>query len=110
MSSSENPNWQSKIEQIETEINAESIKTETVRPHREIDISQQLEGWVKTAINWFDRLPQTAKVVVGIAGVMMGFSVLNSLLHLISSLVSIGILGFILYFGYKYWLKSQETK
>ncbi len=110
MNSSKDRNWQRKIEQIETELHTEEVKTETVRPHREIDITNQIEGWLNSAKIWFDRLPQSGKLAVGIAGVMMGFSVLNSLLHLISSLVSIAILGLILYLGYRYLITSKETK
>jgi hypothetical protein len=108
MSSSENQNWQRKIEQIETEIYTEDIKTEPVRPYRNIDRAKQIEGWLNSAKIWFDELPQTGKLFVGVAGVMVGFSVLNSLLHLISNLVSIAILGFLLYVGYRYLARNRE--
>jgi purine-cytosine permease-like protein len=108
MSSSENQNWQRKIEQIETEIYTEDVKTEPVRPHRNIDRAKQIESWLNYAKTWFGELPQTGKLVVGVAGVMVGFSVLNSLLHLISTLVSIAILGFLLYVGYRYLARNKE--
>jgi purine-cytosine permease-like protein len=108
MSSSNNNNWQRKIEQIETEIYTEEIKTEPVQPYREVDRAKQIESWFNSAKIWFGELPQTSKLVVGVAGVMVGFSVLNSLLHLIISLVSISILGFLLYVGYRYLARNKD--
>ena len=108
MNSFNDRNWQRKIEEIETELNSDDSKTETVRPQIEIENSPSLKGWLDTAKRWFDRLPLVGKVLVGISGVMLGVSALNTLLTIISSLISIAILGFILYLGYRYFISPSQ--
>ena len=113
---SSNRNWQQKLEEIEAEINrattsaSQQSKTETVRPHIEIDPSPQLQNWLKSGRDWFETLPQVAKVAVGIGAVWLSFSVLSAFLHIISSLISIAVMGFLLYIGYKFVFNSSNSK
>lgn len=110
MSSSNNQDWQRRMEELEAEINYDrsSQDTNTVRPHLEIDRSQVLEKWLTSAKEWFNNLSSEGRVVVGLVGVLVGFSILGTLLRLISSLVSIAILAGLLYFGYKFLANNQQ--
>jgi hypothetical protein len=113
MSSSNNQDWQRRLEEIEAEINQNESSyspetTETVRPHVEIDRSKSVEQWLNSAKQWFDGLSSEGKVVVGVVGVLVSFSILNTFLRLISSLISVAILGCLLYFGYKFFINSSR--
>ncbi|BAU63855.1 hypothetical protein STA3757_12240 [Stanieria sp. NIES-3757] len=113
MSSSNNQDWQRRIEEIEAEINYSESDTrrettETVRPHVEIDRSQSLEKWLNLAKDWFNNLSSEGRIAVGVVGVLVGFSILNTFLRLISSLVSIAILAGLLYLGYKFFLNNSR--
>ena len=113
---SSNRNWQQKLEEIEAEINratasdSQQSKTETVRPRIEIDPSPQVRKWIESGRDWFKTLPQVGKIAVGIGAVWLSFSVLGAFLHIISSLVSIAVMGLILYVGYKFVFNSSDTK
>jgi hypothetical protein len=113
MSSSNNQDWQHRLEEIEAEIHySESDPrretTETVRPHIEIDRAQSVEKWLNFAKDWFNNLSSEGRIAVGVVGVLVSFSILNTFLRLISSLVSIAILAGLLYFGYKFFLNHSQ--
>ena len=107
MSSSNNQDWQRKLEELEAQINQDTSsnsqeQTTTVHPQVEIDYPQSIKSWLNLAKDWFNSLAPIGQVAVGVVVIMVGFSVLNIFLKVISSLVSIVILGGLLYLGYKY--------
>ncbi len=67
---------------------------------------------VKLALNrvaiWFNSLPSLGKVVVVIVGLSVGMSLLSSVLQLVASLISLAILGVILYGVYKFFITPQS--
>ena len=112
---SSNRNWKQKLEEIEAEINrattssSQQSTTETVRPRIEIAPSPQLKNWLKSGRDWFEALPQVGKVAVGIGALWLSFSVITAFLHIISSLISIAVMGFLLYVGYKFVFSSSNS-
>ena len=107
MNSSDNQNWQRRLEELEKEVSQNNpsnvqSQTETVYPEVEIDNMSSLSGWLNSARDWFNGLAPIGQVAVGVIAVMLGFSVLNIFLKVISSLISVAILGGLLYLGYKY--------
>lgn len=113
MTSSKDQDWQRRLEELEVEINQQQsdyTDTETVRPHVEIDPAPAVEKWLTSAKTWFNDLSKEGKIVVGVVGVLVGFSVLNFFLRLLSSLISIAILAGLLYFGYKYFVNNSDSK
>ena len=67
---------------------------------------------VKLALNrvaiWFNSLPSLGKVVVVIVGLSASMSLLSSVLQLVASLISLAILGIILYGVYKFFVMPQS--
>ena len=107
MNSSDNQNWQRKLEELEKEVNQNNpsnvqTQTETVYPEVEIDNMNSLSGWLNSARDWYNGLAPIGQVAVGVIAIMLGFSVLNIFLKVVSSLISVAILGGLLYLGYKY--------
>jgi hypothetical protein len=115
MNSPNNQDWEQRLKDLEQEIDRttspESAEhTETVRPHVEIDPSQKITAWLNSARDWFNNLPTAGRVIVGVGAIAIGFSVLNVFLRLISSLISIAILGGLLYLGYKFLVTSSKSE
>jgi hypothetical protein len=115
MNSPNNQDWEQRLKELEQEIDRttspESAEhTETVRPHVEIDPSQKITAWLNSARDWFNNLPTAGRVIVGVGAIAIGFSVLNVFLRLISSLISIAILGGLLYLGYKFLVTSSKSE
>ena len=105
MNSSDNQDWQRKLEELETEVNQNNpstVQTETIYPKVESDNMNSLSGWLNSARDWFNGLAPIGQVAVGVIAVMLGFSVLNIFLKVISSLISVAILAGLVYLGYKY--------
>ncbi len=113
MSSSNNQDWQRRLEELEAEVNQNTSsnareQAESVHPHVEIDRMQSISGWLNSAKEWFNSLAPIGQVAVGVMGIMVAFSVLNIFLKVISSLISIAILGGLLYWGYKYFVANSS--
>lgn len=108
MDSSDKQNWQRRLEELEVEINQNASsnsqeKTETVHPHVEITTdTPSMFGWLNSARDWFNGLAPIGQVAVGIVGVMVGFSLLGALIKVVSSVISIALVGGVVYLGYKY--------
>lgn len=107
MTSPNEPNWEKRIQELEVEIEQDSKELST---SSQTDTSQSIETGVSLLRQWFESLPTAAKVVVAVVGLMIGFSLLNTVLKLITSLISITILAVVLYLLYKFFLAPKETE
>ncbi|MEM8781151.1 MAG: hypothetical protein AAGF26_20315, partial [Cyanobacteria bacterium P01_G01_bin.49] len=92
-----------KLKDLEAEINAE---TSPVRP---FNPEEETPGILTRLANWYQGLGTPAKVGVAIVGVMVGLSILNSVLKLVSSLIVVGIFGAILYGLYRALIKDKSA-
>ena len=100
MNSQDNQNWQRKIEEIEAEIDNSSSS---------FGLPEKVQGIVGTLKQWFSQLPTPGKVIVAVAGVTLSFSVLNTVFHLVTSLVSLAVMGGLLYLGYKFVIRPRSA-
>lgn len=101
MTGHNNTDWKERLEQIESEINQFSVKP--------MPNAETRQTWLRQISNWFDSLPTIAKVGVGIVGVIIGLSLLNTVLRLITALITIAILGGIGLFVYNLLVKSSSS-
>ncbi len=108
MSSPNDRDWQRKLEILEAEVNRESASQNSNNTTKEISTENTDKNWLDLSKNWFDRLPQAGKIAVSVVALWLGFSLLNTFLHLISSLISIAFIGLLLYLGYRFVSNSQE--
>lgn len=72
-------------------------------------ISPEIEGESLTTNlnNWFKSLSQPAQVLVMTGFVIVSFAILNLFLRVVISLITLAILGSILYIIYRFWKSSQ---
>jgi hypothetical protein len=95
MSGSQNNN-RKKIEEIEAELfNSTPIKPKT------------FSSIVASVQNWFATLPSAGKVVVGVFGLMIAFSLLRTVLSVIQLAFSLAILGVIFYIVFQFVSKPK---
>lgn len=104
---------QSKLDQMEADLNqkanSNSDDTKSVLPQVEIDPSSQLQGWIDTSKDFFNRLPKFGKVAVAIGGVWLGFSIIGAVLHVVSSVLSIAVVGFLVYIAYRLFSSNSDA-
>jgi hypothetical protein len=115
MNPQDNQNMERRLQEIEAELNNDkrlsSVETEPGQPlqrHRNDESSLRL--LVNQVVNWFNSLPTLAKVAVAIITVTLAFSLLRSVLQLVASLLSLGVLGVILYLVYKFVIAPQPPR
>lgn len=102
---------QSKLEDMEADIdrhNSNQNEFQTVSPQLDINASPKMRDWIERSKGWFNSLPKIGKAAVAIAGVWLGFSIVGAVLHVVSSIITIGVVGFVLYVGYRLF-NSSET-
>lgn len=59
---------------------------------------------------WFQGLPTVGKVMVVVVGGSLGLSLFKTVFQLITSLISLAILGIILYMVYKFFITPQSPQ
>lgn len=59
---------------------------------------------------WFNSLPTVGKVIVVIVGGSFGLSLLKTVFQLITSLISLALLGIILYVVYKFFITPKSPQ
>ncbi|MBL1208796.1 hypothetical protein [Geminocystis sp. GBBB08] len=95
MSNSQN-NKRKTIEELEAEIlNSTPIKTKT------------FSSLITSVKNWFATLPSTGKIVVGLFGFMIAFSLLKTVLSIVQLAFTFAILGVIFYIVFQFVSKSK---
>ena len=112
MSTSER-DLQSKLDEMEAQVNQNATSdsqdtSKSIFSQLEINPSPQVKGWIDTSKAWFNSLPKVGKAAVAIGGVWLGFSIVGALLHVVSSVLTVGAIGFILYVGYRLFSNSSD--
>ena len=88
MNPQENQDWDSRLQELETRIHQPSSQS--------------------SLRDWLDRLPYPGKVALGVVSAIVIFSLLKTFLQMVSALLSIAILGVVLYLLYKFLLAPQK--
>jgi hypothetical protein len=115
MNPNENPDYKRRLHELESQLDKEhpwqSLEIQPEQPlQRQVNPSQDHKSIVNQVADWFNRLPSAGKVAVVSIGLLVGFSILRSLLQLVASLFSLAILGVILYLVYKFFVAPQSAK
>ena len=102
---------QNKLDEMEADINQNTSKSQdTPQIFSQIDLnpSPKVQGWIDNSKAWFNSLPKFGKAGVAIAGVWVGFSIVGAVLHVVSSVLTIGAIGLLVYVGYRLFANSSE--
>lgn len=103
-------NGQQKIEEIEAEFcdaNPQAASSEN-KPFPQLMLTEMLTKGLVTVQQWFLALPTPGKVIVTVVGGFLGLSLLNTVLHLVTSLITLAVLALGAVFVYKTLNKSQN--
>ena len=100
-----NPQDRNTTSKVEVEVNPDTDFATEVHPLSE-KFSQALQAFRQ----WYERLPGAAKIAVAIGIIFFSLSLLTKVLHLVASIISVTILGIILYGLYRFFLKSNSSQ
>jgi len=98
------PNWQKKIEEIEAEIYDPSPSNNNSNNHK-----PSLNNIIITVREWFSTLPTVGKAIVGVFGIMLALSLLQTVFSLVKLLLGFVVLAGIVYFGYQFLNNNKNN-
>jgi hypothetical protein len=104
--------WQRRLQKLEAEINSVFVEPEKSQAPGQTPESSFLnyKSYLGRLRPWFDGLPKTNKLVVAGVGVLLSFALLQTVLKLVASVVSLAILAGLVYVGYRFFVSGSFDK
>jgi hypothetical protein len=99
-----NPQDREPTSKVEVEINPDLNFAPEVLP-----LSEKVSQWIQIFQQWYEKLPGAAKIAVAIGVIFFSLSLLTKVLHLVASIISVTILGIVLYGLYRFFLKPSSS-
>jgi hypothetical protein len=99
-----NPQDREPTRKVEVEVNPDlNFATDT------LPLSEKVSQALQTFQRWYEKLPGAAKIAVAIGMIFFSLSLLTKVLHLVASIISVAILGIVLYGLYRFFLKPNSS-
>jgi hypothetical protein len=99
-----NPQDREPTRKVEVEINPDLNFATDALP-----LSEKVSQTLQTFQRWYEKLPGVAKIAVAIGVIFFSLSLLTKVLHLVASIISVTILGIVLYGLYRFFLKPNSS-
>lgn len=102
-----------RLQKLDAELNQTSASPAAVPQSQknqqlQTDNSQPIQTTLNRFINWFKGMSGFGKlIVIGIAAVV-GFAILRAVLQLVASLISLALLGVVVYFVYQFFVARSS--
>ncbi len=109
MNSPEPQDWQRRFQDLKMKIDRTSVNSSFDR----LEIDPQSFGSEKfgrsyqQSIAWFNSIPSSAKLVAIAVGGLLGLTLIKTVFQLITSLLTLSVLGIILYLVYRFWIAPK---
>jgi hypothetical protein len=114
MNPQENRDYDRRLQELEAELDKDqplpSVETQPGQPLQRNVNRTQAESVLNRVVNWYNSLPTPGKIAVVAIAALVSFSVLKSVFQLVTSLISLAILGVVLYLVYKFFVTPQSPK
>lgn len=115
MNPQEKRDYDRKLQELEQELDRNQRQpvgeTQPGQPIQRPANPPQADGLpLQQIFNWFNRLPDAGKVAVALVAALVAFSVLKSVFQLVTSIISLAVLGVILYLVYRFFVARQSPK
>ncbi len=109
MNSPEPQDWQRRFQDLKMKIDRTSVDS----AFDKLEIEPQSFGAetfgrsYQQAIAWFNSIPSSAKLVAIAGGGLLGLTLIKTVFQLITSLLTLSVLGIILYLVYRFWIAPK---
>ncbi|MEA5583213.1 hypothetical protein VB620_17930 [Nodularia harveyana UHCC-0300] len=104
--------FQRRLHNLEAEINSKSGDVE--QPSKKTQPLQSeflnFKSHLAKLQLWFENLNGTTKLIVAGVGVLLGLGMLQAVMKLITSVITLALLAFFLYLGYKFFVSGNGQK
>jgi hypothetical protein len=112
MASPDPQDWQQRLRDLEINIGSNPKNSE---PLNEIDVDAVGSGLdaIKQSyqqfITWFNNIPASGKLLAIAAGGLLSLTLIKTVFQLVTSLITLSILGTILYLVYRFWVSPKSS-
>jgi hypothetical protein len=96
---------QQRLRQLEAEIKSSAVE-DTQSQKSQFGVAG-FNSQLTRLRNWFDSLSGTKKLVVVGVTALLGLGVLQTVLRLVASVISLAVLAVLVYVGYKFFVSSS---
>ncbi|QDZ38994.1 hypothetical protein FRE64_02995 [Euhalothece natronophila Z-M001] len=115
-----NTDWEKRLQELEAEVNESSQQQQTSSQKTNFsapsplnmgsqDFSQQMQGIKGQVQRWFQGLPLIGKVIVVAIGIGVSLSLLKTVFQLVTSVLTLAIIGALGYVGYKVFIGDKNS-
>lgn len=115
-----NTDWEKRLQELEAEINDNTQQQQTSDQKTNFsapsplntgseNFSQQLQGIKGQVQRWFQGLPLIGKVIVVAIGIGVSLSLLKTVFQLLTSVLTLAIIGGLGYVGYKVFIANKNS-
>jgi hypothetical protein len=112
MSSSNQQEWQRKMQDLKIEV--EQSSKEPIIPEILSSIDEELfEGsaWqekIANTQNWFERMPASGKLAIVVGAAIISLMLLKTVFQLVTSLITLAVVGAALWLVYRFVIANQN--
>ncbi len=113
MTSPQPQDWKRHFQNFKVKI--EQSAAEQSQPLNQVEVTPQGFGWevlrqgYQQFVIWFNGIPSSGKLLAIAAGGFLSLSLIKTVYQLITSLISLSILGIILYLVYRFWVVPKNN-
>ncbi|MBD2448965.1 hypothetical protein H6G76_17750 [Nostoc sp. FACHB-152] len=102
-------NLQQRLQKLEAEINSQNVDTGNTKETRQQSQPNFLNfnSYLTRSQLWLKSLSGTGKLVVVGVTVLLGLAVLQAVLKLVTSAISLAVLAGLVYLGYKFFVSGS---
>lgn len=100
---------QRRLQKLEAEINSSSKEVERSQPPNNASgfSFSSLKSHLGRSQLWFENLSGTKKAIFAGVAVLLGFAIVQAVLKLVASAISLAVLALLVYLGYKFFVSGS---
>lgn len=112
MNSQPEPDLDRRLEQLESELNSppSTLPISQSQTSKRIQKDTPIQPQLKRVFNWFNSLPSWGKLTVIGVGAIVGIAILRAVLSLVAAVISLSVLGVLLYLAYQFFIAGSTKE
>ncbi len=112
MTSPQPPDWKRRFQDFKFKVEQPSSQPQSLN---QVEVTPQGFGWemirqgYQQLMIWFNGIPSSGKLLAIAGGGFLSLSLIKTVYQLVTSLISLSILGIILYLVYRFWILPKNS-
>jgi hypothetical protein len=111
MSAPDSRSWQETLKKLKVDFDKstgkDTLNQIEVDPQEFFPWSNLQQRW-QQILTWFQSVPSSGKLAVGLGGAILAFVLIETVFKIVSSLLTLAVIGIICYGVYRLWIAPKE--